>query len=91
MEGGMRNKARNDKIEQLENVLNLSEKQVHIFPDLYRIEKEQKLDLESELNDCKVNLEKSTKDLLDLQGNYRILVLKLKEKDSTISKLLHTE
>ncbi|KAJ7977073.1 Kinesin-like protein [Quillaja saponaria] len=74
-------KARNEKIEQLENDLNLSEKQVHTFSELYLTEQEQKLNLESELKDCKVNLEKSTKDLLDLQQNYRVLVSKLKENE----------
>ncbi|XP_061351325.1 kinesin-like protein KIN-5B [Gastrolobium bilobum] len=84
-------KARNEKIEQLENDLNLSEKQVNSFRELYLTEQEQKLDLESELKDCKVNLEKTSNVLHDLQENYRLVVSMLKEKESTISKLLKSE
>ncbi|XP_057427168.1 kinesin-like protein KIN-5B [Lotus japonicus] len=84
-------KARNEKIEQLENDLNLSEKQVDRFRELYLTEQEQRLDLESDLQDCKVNLEKTSKDLHDLQEHYRIVVSTLKEKECTISKLLKSE
>ncbi|KAJ1391346.1 P-loop containing nucleoside triphosphate hydrolase [Sesbania bispinosa] len=84
-------KARNEKIEQLENDLNLSEKQVDRFRELYSTEQEQKLDLESELKDCKVNFEKTSNDLHDLQENYRLVVSTLKEKECTISKLLKSE
>ncbi|KAF3442909.1 hypothetical protein FNV43_RR16827 [Rhamnella rubrinervis] len=84
-------KARNERIEQLENELNLSEKQVDKFQELYLTEQEQKLDLESELKDCKMNLETSNKALLDLQENYRVVILALKEKEVIISKLLQSE
>ncbi|KAK9291095.1 hypothetical protein L1049_009282 [Liquidambar formosana] len=84
-------KARNEKIEQLEIDLNLSEKQVERFRELYLTEQEQKLDLESELKDCKINLENSNKALLDLQENHRVAISKLKEKEFIISKLLHSE
>ncbi|XP_027366891.1 kinesin-like protein KIN-5B [Abrus precatorius] len=84
-------KARIEKIEQLENDLGLSEKQVDKFRELYLTEQEQKLDLESELKDCKVNLEKTTNILHDLQENYKLLVSTLKEKECTISKLLKSE
>ncbi|KAF7818539.1 kinesin-like protein KIN-5B [Senna tora] len=84
-------KARNEKIEQLESELGLSEKEVEKFRELYLTEQEQKLDLESELKDCKVNLEKTRNDLHDLQENYRLVVSTLKEKELTISKLLKSE
>ncbi|GMN35769.1 hypothetical protein TIFTF001_042281 [Ficus carica] len=44
-------KARNEKIEQLENDLSLAEKQVDSFRELYLSEQEEKLDLQSELRD----------------------------------------
>ncbi|XP_058764607.1 kinesin-like protein KIN-5B [Vicia villosa] len=84
-------KERNEKIEQLENDLNLSQKQVDKFRELYLTEQEQKLDLENELKDCKVNLEETSKNLHDLQENYKLVVSKLKEKECTISKLLKSE
>ncbi|KAK7853037.1 kinesin-like protein kin-5b [Quercus suber] len=84
-------KARNEKIEQLENDLSLSEKQVDRFRELYVTEQEQKLDFESELKDCKINLESSNKALLDLQESYRLAISTLKEKEFIISKLLCSE
>ncbi|KAL2599261.1 hypothetical protein GLYMA_10G045500v4 [Glycine max] len=84
-------KSRNEKIEQLENDLSLSEKQVASFRELYLTEQEQKLELESELKDCKVNLEKTSNTLHGLQENYKLLVSTLKEKEHTISKLLKSE
>lgn len=84
-------KARNEKIEQLETDLSLSEKQVDRFRELYLTEQEQKLDLESELKDCKINLENSNKALLDLQESYRLAISTLKEKEFIISKLLFSE
>lgn len=84
-------KARNEKIEQLESDLNLSEKQVDKFRELYVTEQEQKLVIESELKDCKVNLENSNRALLELQENHRVAISTLKEKEFIISKLLHSE
>ncbi|KAG8500871.1 hypothetical protein CXB51_002909 [Gossypium anomalum] len=84
-------KARMEKIEQLENDLNLSEKQSNKYHELYLTEQEQRLDLESVLKDCKVNLEKTRTELLDLQENHRAAVLTLKEKEFIISKLLCSE
>ncbi|KAB1224008.1 hypothetical protein CJ030_MR2G007944 [Morella rubra] len=84
-------KVKNEKIEQLENDLNLSEKQVDRFRELYLSEEEQKKDLESELKDCKINLEKSNKALIDLQESYRLAISTLKEKELIISKLLCSE
>ncbi|MBA0596870.1 hypothetical protein Gorai_013676 [Gossypium raimondii] len=84
-------KARMEKIEQLENDLNLSEKQSNKYHELYLTEQEQRLDLESVLKDCKVNLEKTTTELLDLQENHRAAILTLKEKEFIISKLLCSE
>lgn len=84
-------KERSEKIDQLENDLNLSQKQVDKFRELYLTEQEQKLDLECELKDCKVNFEKTSNELHDLQENYRLVVSKLKEKECTISKLLKSE
>ncbi|XVE96823.1 hypothetical protein REPUB_Repub02eG0256200 [Reevesia pubescens] len=84
-------KARMEKIEQLENDLNLSEKQADKYRELYITEQEQRLDLESDLKDCKINLEKNRKELLDLQENHRAAILTLKEKEFIISKLLCSE
>ncbi|KAH7512980.1 kinesin-like protein KIN-5B [Ziziphus jujuba] len=84
-------KARNEKIEQLENDLDLTEKQVDKFRELYLTEQEQKLDIESELKDCKMNLETRNKELLEVQENYRVAILTLKEKEFIISKLLQSE
>ncbi|MBA0838298.1 hypothetical protein Goarm_010370 [Gossypium armourianum] len=84
-------KARMEKIEQLENDLNLSEKQSNKYHELYLTEQEQRLDLESVLKDCKVNLEKTRTELLDLQENHRAAILTLKEKEFIISKLLCSE
>ncbi|OMO97123.1 hypothetical protein COLO4_14868 [Corchorus olitorius] len=84
-------KARMEKIEQLENDLNLSEKQVDKYRELYLTEQEQRLDIESDLKDCKINLEKSRKELLDLQENHKAALLTLKEKEFIISKLLCSE
>ncbi|KAE8661075.1 hypothetical protein F3Y22_tig00116939pilonHSYRG00145 [Hibiscus syriacus] len=84
-------KARMEKIEQLENDLNLSEKQANKYHELYLTEQEQRLDLESDLKDCKINLEKNKKELLDLQENHRVAILTLKEKEFIISKLLCSE
>ncbi|XVF08039.1 hypothetical protein REPUB_Repub06bG0191100 [Reevesia pubescens] len=84
-------KARMEKIEQLENDLNLSEKQADKYHELYITEQEQRLDLESDLKDCKINLEKNKKELLDLQENHRVAILALKEKEFFISKLLCSE
>ncbi|MBA0567338.1 hypothetical protein Golob_012081, partial [Gossypium lobatum] len=84
-------KARMEKIEQLENDLNFSEKQSNKYHELYLTEQEQRLDLESVLKDCKVNLEKTRTELLDLQENHRAAILTLKEKEFIISKLLCSE
>ncbi|CAL1399159.1 unnamed protein product [Linum trigynum] len=84
-------KARAQKIEQLEIELNLNEKELDRFRELYMSEQEEKLEVTSELKDCKVNLEKSNKDLLDLQEQYRVAISTLKEKEFIISKLLYSE
>ncbi|KAL5740666.1 hypothetical protein ACOSP7_029548 [Xanthoceras sorbifolium] len=84
-------KARIEKIEQLENELNLSEKEVDKFRELYLTEQEQKLDLESELKDCKMDLEDKNKVLLDLQEKHSIALSTLKNKEFMISKLVCSE
>ncbi|XP_021819053.1 kinesin-like protein KIN-5B [Prunus avium] len=84
-------KARIEKIEQLENDLNLTEKQAESFRELYLSEQEQKLDLQSELKACKISLETSNKALLDLQEKYQVAITTLKEKELIISKMLFSE
>ncbi|XP_065854171.1 kinesin-like protein KIN-5B [Euphorbia lathyris] len=84
-------KTRIEKIEQLENDLNLRDKEVVQFRNLYITEQEEKLDIESELKDCKLNLQKSNKELLNLQEKHKIAISMLKEKESIISKLLCSE
>ncbi|KAI8556551.1 hypothetical protein RHMOL_Rhmol05G0262200 [Rhododendron molle] len=83
--------AKNEKLEQLEIDLNLSEKEVDKFRELYITEQEEKLELDSELKCCKLNLENSNKALEDLQENHRVAVATLKEKEFIISKLRHSE
>ncbi|PPS00355.1 hypothetical protein GOBAR_AA20312 [Gossypium barbadense] len=61
------------------------------YHELYLTEQEQRLDLESVLKDCKLNLEKTEIELLDLQENHRAAILTLKEKEFIISKLLCSE
>jgi kinesin family protein 11 len=84
-------KARIERIEQLENELNLSESEVSKFCDLYETEKEKLLDVESDLKDCKRNLHNSNKDLLDLKENYIQVVSKLKEKEVIVSRMKASE
>ncbi|XAR68983.1 Plus-end-directed kinesin ATPase [Bertholletia excelsa] len=84
-------KAKNEKIEQLEIDLNLSEKEVDKFRELYITEQEEKLELDSQLKSCKTNLENTNKALEALQENHRIAISKLKEKEFFISKLLQSE
>ncbi|XP_039056763.1 kinesin-like protein KIN-5B isoform X2 [Hibiscus syriacus] len=84
-------KARMEKIEQLENDLNLSEKQAKNYHELYLTEQDQRFDLESDLKDCKINIEKNRKELLNLQENHRVAIQTLKEKEFIISKLLCSE
>ncbi|KAI3474061.1 hypothetical protein Pfo_028849 [Paulownia fortunei] len=84
-------KAKNERIEQLESDLNVSEKQLEKFRELYLSEQEEKLNVESELKDCKKNLETTNKSLEDLQVNYKIALSVLKEKESHISKLQYSD
>ncbi|XP_076901174.1 kinesin-like protein KIN-5B [Bidens hawaiensis] len=84
-------KLKNEKIEQLEIDLNINEKEVNKYRELYESEHEKRLSLESDLNDCKENLENSNKALLDIQGKHKEAMLMLKKKDFIISKLLDSE
>ncbi|KAH6805914.1 ATP binding microtubule motor family protein, partial [Perilla frutescens var. frutescens] len=84
-------KAKNERIEQLENDLNESEKQLAKFRELYLIEQEEKLNVKSELEDCKRNLEITHKSLEELKENYKMALSVLKEKESLISKLQNSE
>lgn len=84
-------KAKNERIEQLESDLNESEKQLDKFRELYLIEQEEKLNVKSELEDSKRNLETTHKSLEDLKVNYKMALSLLKEKESLISKLQNSE
>ncbi|XP_052172613.1 kinesin-like protein KIN-5B [Diospyros lotus] len=84
-------KAKNEKIEQLEIDFNLCEKKVDEFRELYLTEQEEKLELDSELKHCKINLENTNKALEHIQENHKIAITKLKEKEFFISQLLHSE
>ncbi|KAF5750970.1 kinesin-related protein [Tripterygium wilfordii] len=84
-------KARIEKIDQLEGELSLSEKEIDKCRELYLTEQEQRLELESELKDCKIQLENSNKALLDLQEVHRMAKMTLKEKELIISKFLLSE
>ncbi|XLS70840.1 hypothetical protein HN51_027705, partial [Arachis hypogaea] len=69
--------AKDERIEQLENDLSLSQKIKSILSQI-------KLPLQKKL-------EKTSNSLRDLQENYRLVVSTLKEKEHTISKLLKSE
>ncbi|CAA3002993.1 kinesin KIN-5B [Olea europaea subsp. europaea] len=84
-------KAKTERIELLKIDLDNSEKQLHKFHELYLSEQEDKLNVESELKDCKENLQNTYKILQELQENYKTATSALKEKESTISKLQHSE
>uniref|UniRef100_A0A6N2KYN2 Kinesin motor domain-containing protein n=1 Tax=Salix viminalis TaxID=40686 RepID=A0A6N2KYN2_SALVM len=84
-------KLRIEKIEQLENELSLRDNQVERYNELYLTEKEKKIDVERELMDCKMTLEKSNNERLDLEENLRVTISTLKEKEIIISKLLSSE
>ncbi|KAL1209971.1 Kinesin-like protein KIN-5B [Cardamine amara subsp. amara] len=84
-------KARIERIEQLENDLNLSESEVSKFRDLYMTEKEKLLDLESDLKDCKINLDNSNKELLDLNESYIQVTSALTERELIISRMKASE
>ncbi|XXG80985.1 hypothetical protein AAC387_Pa09g1723 [Persea americana] len=84
-------KAMGDKIERLECDLDLREKELDTFRELYHTEQERNLDLESELKECRKNLENTVTTLQDLQENHRRLNSKMKEKEFIISNLLHSE
>ncbi|KAK3016108.1 hypothetical protein RJ639_006352 [Escallonia herrerae] len=84
-------KAKNEKIEKLEIDIHISEKQVDKFRELYLSEQEGKLNIESELKGCKINLESCNNALQDLQEKYRTAISVLKEKEFVISKLMHSD
>ncbi|GAB4833750.1 hypothetical protein Ancab_031999 [Ancistrocladus abbreviatus] len=84
-------KAKNERLEQLEIDLSVSAKEVDKYRELYIFEQEQKLDMESELKDCKVNVQITNRALQDLQENHRQTILELREKELIISKLLRSE
>ncbi|GAB2300506.1 hypothetical protein Dimus_034549 [Dionaea muscipula] len=84
-------KANNERIEQLEFDLRLGGKDVEKYRELYLSEQEQKLDLASKLQECKINLWSTNKALIDLQENQRRAIVQLKEKELAISNLLSSE
>ncbi|KAL6574761.1 hypothetical protein OROMI_012046 [Orobanche minor] len=84
-------KAKSERIEQLEIDLNGSQKQLDKFRELYLSEQEEKLNVESELKDCKKNLETTYKSLEAVQENYKRALSVVREKESLISKLQYSE
>ncbi|KAL0896844.1 hypothetical protein Bca101_080805 [Brassica carinata] len=84
-------KARMERIEKLENDLNLTESEASKFRELYVNEKEKLLDVESDLKDCKRNLDNSNKELHDLKENYIQVISKLKQREAIISKMKASE
>ncbi|GER28636.1 kinesin motor family protein [Striga asiatica] len=85
-------KAKNERIEQLESDLTATEKvQLDNFRELYLNEQEEKLNVESDLKECKKTLETTHKNLEDLQVNHKRTLSVLKEKELLISKLQHSE
>ncbi|KAF6164369.1 hypothetical protein GIB67_037526 [Kingdonia uniflora] len=79
------------KIEQLEIDLDLKGKTVDKFRELYLTEQESRLDLQSKLDECKINLDSCNKSLQELQVSHKIAISTLKEKEFIISNLLHSE
>ncbi|KAF2568796.1 hypothetical protein F2Q68_00028075 [Brassica cretica] len=84
-------KAKMERIEQLENDLNLTEREASKFRGLYVTEKEKLLDVESDLKDCKRNLDNTNKELHDLKENYIQVISKLKEREAIISRMKASE
>ncbi|KAI3991527.1 hypothetical protein MKX01_017146 [Papaver californicum] len=84
-------KAMLEKIEQLEIDLDLKGKQADKFQELYTAEQEEKLDVESELKQCRINFENTNRAFQELQVNHKIVVSTLKEKEFIISNLLLSE
>ncbi|XP_077232897.1 ATP binding microtubule motor family protein [Tasmannia lanceolata] len=84
-------KAMSEKIEHLELDLDLRGKQLDTVQELYNTEQERNLDLESDLKECKLNLENISTALQNLQESHRITNLMLKEKEFIIANLLHSE
>ncbi|RZC76117.1 hypothetical protein C5167_000248 [Papaver somniferum] len=84
-------KAMIEKMEQLEVDLDLKGKQADKFLELYTTEQEEKLDVESELKQCRINLENTNKAFQELQVNHKMVVSTLKEKEFIISNLLLSE
>ncbi|KAI3856004.1 hypothetical protein MKW92_038801 [Papaver armeniacum] len=84
-------KAMIEKIEQLEIDLDLKGKQADKFLELYTTEQEEKLDVESELKQCRINLENTNTAFQELQVNHKMVVSTLKEKEFIISNLLLSE
>ncbi|KAK9154233.1 hypothetical protein Sjap_001713 [Stephania japonica] len=84
-------KALNEKVEKLEVHLELKAKQVDEFRELYLSEQEHRLDLERELDECKIKLETCTKAFQDLQESHQTAISTLKEKEFIISNLLSSE
>ncbi|KAK9127151.1 hypothetical protein Syun_015948 [Stephania yunnanensis] len=73
-------KVMNEKVEKLEVDLELRTKQVDEFRELYLSEQEHRLDLERELDECKIKLETCTKAFQDLQENHQTTISTLKGK-----------
>ncbi|KAG6430447.1 hypothetical protein SASPL_108514 [Salvia splendens] len=61
------------------------------FRELYLTEQDEKLNIKSELKDCKRNLETTYKLLEDLKEKYKMALSTLKEKEALISKLQNSE
>ncbi|KAJ6331692.1 hypothetical protein OIU76_010140 [Salix suchowensis] len=80
-------KLRIEKIEQLENELSIRDNQVERYNELYLTEKEKKIDVERELMDCKMTLEKSNNERLDLEENLRELCIGLQTASEDITSL----
>ncbi|KAH0930436.1 hypothetical protein HID58_016163 [Brassica napus] len=66
-------------------------KEASKFRGLYTTEKEKLLDVESDLKDCKRNLDNTNKELHDLKENYIQVISKLKEREAIISKMKASE
>ncbi|KAJ6842801.1 kinesin-like protein KIN-5B [Iris pallida] len=80
-----------EKIRQLELDLELKRKEADQFQELYHAEQEHNLDTESELKECKANIEDSRRAFQDLQEVQKESNAMLQEKEFVISSLLQSE
>ncbi|KAK1286303.1 hypothetical protein QJS10_CPB20g00946 [Acorus calamus] len=84
-------KMMNERVESLENELEQWKKKANRFEEFYDAEKEQTLNLRSDIKQCRENLENVNRAFQELQENHQMIKSEVKEKEFIISKLLCSE